>query len=567
MSTASRPRIIRAARRSALVPALALAACLQGPWDYYPHNPPPFRGVFATAYVLADKPLTQVCFERVLDISEEHTQAFAWYDSAEVRISGPFSGQSRTVVLFPDSTAPDCFQGDTALRAERGGEYALEARFTWDSAGSPTRSLVTGKAHVPAVFSVHRTAAAPSFVKTGGIPDNILDSAFLAKLSPAVLVPFLALYGDTLRKLDGDSIALSKYLAQNGKAIQEFLVSLLEKDEIVYAEGDTVYYLNGALNTLSHYFSSDRSPDVGAVLITQRFDPQGGRPETAFDSPFGLTPDTGEYFFPGDIRRLLLYPDAIGKRGWDLLDSMGVVNTWFHTLRNRIYFYGFERAYYDYHASATQVQGGGGMDGDPRVKPRYNVQGGVGIFVGAIPDSFDVYIKADSLTKVYPLPAARAFACKKAGWGDSKDCREYYPEYCRSQAWKPSECGVDAIRICLDTAAAKDTALGDLCDSIAGPARSDAAVAAAGALLHCIESGFPDGSVCAASREACLGTKGSNTCKAGYWDYCLDRLWKPEAICGPALASYCQDRPRLSETLCRHADEWCAAHPDSPLCK
>jgi hypothetical protein len=304
------------------------------------------------------------------------------------------------------------------------------------------------------------------------------------------------------------------------------------------------------------------------VLITQRFDPTGGRPETAFDSPLGIKPDSDEYYFPGDIRRLLIYPDAVGSRGWNLLDSMGVVNTWFHTQRNRLYFYGFEKAYYDYHTTATQTQGGGGGDGgDPRVKPKYNVIGGQGIFVGGIPDSFDVYIETDEFTKVYPLQATRAFTCNKEGWADSKDCREYYPEYCRAEAWKPKVCGAEAIRICSDSAAAGDTSLGDLCDSIATPARADAEMASIGERLYCIENAFPAVSVCDESRAECLESKGRNGCKDMFWDYCLDHQWRPEETCGPALASYCRDKPRLSETLCRHADAWCAAHADSPLCK
>jgi hypothetical protein len=567
LSTTSSPRI-RAALRSAAVLALGLAACIQGPWDYYPDNPPPFRGVYATAYVLAGKPLTQVCFERVLDLGEEHTQAFAWYDSADVRISGPFSGQSRAVALAALNDTPNCFRGDTALRAQPGGVYALEARFVWDSAGSRVHSLVRGEAHVPDSFSIHRTAAAPSFAKTGGIPDNISDLSFLPKLPPAVRDTIGAEFGDSLNRFQPDTAGLGGYLERHGDAIQKRLVSLLGRDHFVYHEGDTLFYLNGILNTLSHYFSADRSPNVGCVLITQRFERNSGRPQTAFDSPLGFQPDSDQYYFPGDIRRLLIYPDAVGGRGWNLLDSMGVVNTWFHTLRNRFYFYGFEKAYYDYHTTATQTQGGGGGDGgDPRVKPKYNVSGGEGIFVGGIPDSFDLYIKTDSLTKVYPLLATRAFGCDKEGWSSSKDCREFYPEYCRSQAWQPKACGADAVRLCSDPAAAGDTSLGSLCDSIAPPARSDTAIAHEGERLYCIAKAFPAEAACDAPRTSCLEAKGRNACKDAFWDYCLDHQWRPDDICGPALASYCRDQPRLSETLCRHADAWCAAHADSPLCK
>jgi hypothetical protein len=559
------PSSRRFAIRAAAVLALVLAACIQGPWDYYPENPPTFKGVFATGYVLAKRPLTQLCFERILSLDEEHTQAFAWYDSADVRVSGPFSGQSQTVVLSPDTNAPNCFKGDPSLLAELGSEYALDARFAWDSSGTRVLSHITGTAHVPVSFSIQDSAVAPRLALTGGIPDTILSMAFISNLPPEVKAPFDARYGDTLSKLD--TVAQRRYILQNGKAIQKFLMDLLQRDQTVYHKGATLFYLNGALNTLSHTFSANHGADVGAVLVTQRFDSGGGRPETAFDSPLGFKPDSDRYYFPGDIRRLIIYPDAVGPHGWNALDSMGVVNTWFLAGLNRLYFYGFEKAYYDFHASATQVQGGGGpSDGDPRVKPRYNVQGGEGIFAGAIPDSFDIIINTDPFTKVYPLPVVHVLACRKDGWNDSRNCREFYPQFCRDQKWKPGDCRIDAVRLCLDTAAAEDTSLHSLCDSIGNPARADTLTAQWGAMLHCIETDFPDGSVCAPSRSACVETKGINLCKTTLWDYCQDHNWKPDA-CGPGLASYCHDRPRLSETLCRHADLWCAAHAESPLCK
>lgn len=561
--------------RSVALLALGLAACLQGPWDYYPENPPPFRGVFASAYVLAGKPLNQVCFERVLDLGEEHTQAFAWYDSADVRISGPFSGLSRTVSLTAVADSPNCFRGDPTQLPTPGGDYSLEARFAWDSAGVRVNSLIKGSAHVPALFSIHDSAAAPRIAKSGGIPANLLDTGFIARLPKEVRDTILAEFGDSIAPFLVDTTGVGGYLKRHGKEIERRLVSMLERDHFIYPDGATLFYLNGILNTVSHYYSSSRSEDVGCVLITQRFDTNGGRPETAFDSPLGIKPDSDQYYFPGDIRRLLIYPNAVGGGGWNLLDSMGVVNTWFHTQRNRLYFYGFEKAYYDYHTTATQTQGGGGGEGgDPRVKPKYNVTGGVGFFVGGVPDSFDVYIETDSLTQVYPLQDTRAFTCNKEGWSSSKDCRGFYPAYCRAKRWKPAVCGVDAVRLCSDTAAAGDTSLGGLCDSIAQPGRVDTGLAALGETMYCIEKGFPAESICDAPRKDCLETKGRNDCKQGFWDYCLDHEWRPDAAawtaesaCGPALASYCRDQPRLSETLCRNADAWCAAHPESPLCK
>lgn len=548
--------------------ALALAACIQGPWDYYPENPPVFRGVFVTGYVLAGKPVEHLCFERVLDLAEEATEAFPFYKSADVRITGRFGGALKTLSLTSRADTPNCFIADPTQSADKGGDFDLSAVIQWDSAGHAVKDSLTGTAHVPDSFSVRRTASAPSLAKTGGVPDNFLTPQFFAILPPNVQKQILVEYGDSLSKYQRDTVGAGAYLAANAQKIKDRILDLISQDKFVYHEGDTLFYLNGALNTLSHYFTADRSPNVGAVLITQRFEKESSRPETRFDSPLGFKPESSQYYFPGDLRRLLLYPDAKSSKGWNLLDSMGVVNTWFHTLRNRFYFYGMERAYYDFNSTATQVQGGGGQNGDPRVKPKYNVRGGAGIFVGGIPDSFDVYIKVDSLTKSYPLPRVHALYCQKKGWFSDQDCREYYPEYCKEQKWKEADCALDAVRACLEADSAGDTATKALCSPAIHPAAdTDAALSRAGHDLYCAQGNFPDTSgACAQSVAACLDVKGQNGCKSVLWDYCLDNAWRPPQ-CGAGLASYCHDRPRLSDVLCDHADAYCAANPGSLSCQ
>ncbi|MDB5103001.1 MAG: hypothetical protein JWP91_690 [Fibrobacteres bacterium] len=576
MNTTSRHRrVLAVLAGAATASALALAACIQGPWDYYPEDPPVFRGLYVYGYVISGRPVQNLCFERILDVKEEATQAFAFYDSAVVTVTGSFGGSVRSQTLTAVVDTPDCFKGDPALLVERGSAYDLSARIQWDSAGKRVTTLATATAKVPASFSIHRTAAAPSFAKTGGIPSNIFTLEFLAALPPNVREIMAREYGDTLTKIQKDTAALRKYITANGPAMQKRLIGLLEKDKFTYTEGDTLFYLNGALNTLSHYFSSDRSADVNSVLITQRFERNSERPETRFDSPVGIKPDSGQYYFPGDIRRLLIYPDAKGDKGagglrdYNLLDSLGVVNVFFHTLRNRLYFYGFEQAYYAYLSTVTETQGGGGGDADPRIKPKYNVTGAAGIFAGAIPDSFDVFIKVDSLTKAYSLPAVHGRFCHKDGWFDSKDCREYYRPYCSERNWQPADCLQDALEACMLADLKGDTALKARCTPMADSARKDTAMVRRAENRFCVQNDFPAGAeVCAAPKAQCLETRGVNDCKRNLWDYCLDNAWRPEQ-CGPGLAGYCNDKPRLSETLCRNADAWCAepGNAGSPLCR
>jgi hypothetical protein len=341
---------------------------------------------------------------------------------------------------------------------------------------------------------------------------------------------------------------------------------MLQADQYVYNQGDTLFYLNGDLNTLSHYYSSDRSPDVGAVLITQQFDPEGSRPETAFDSPLGLEPDSEDYYFPGDHRRLLIYSDAKNDRGWSILDSMGVVNVWFHTRRNRLFFYGMENAYYDY--LSTVMNEGGGGEADPRIVPKFNVTGARGIFVGGVPDTFDVFIETDNLTKSYPLPLVRGYTCREEGWLSSgPDCRSYYREWCGKQKWATGDCRVDAVMASLEADFDSNAPLKDSVQAIADSVGRDTVVYRVALNEFCVNNDF-QAEVCAAPKTACLGTSGKNACKEALWNFCRDNSWRP-AQCGPGLASYCHDKPRLSEVLCRQADKWCAdpANAGSLMCK
>ncbi|GEM_PF-1462629 len=578
-----RPRTIRFLKRPGLylsAAAAVLAACIQGPWDYYPKDPPYFQGVSVTGYALAGKPIEHVCFERLLGLDEEATQAFAFYDSADVRIQGRFAGVDKNLVLTAIVDTPNCFKGPPTDTVERGGSYALTADLTWDSGGTRVTSVIQGTANVPVFFKMHKDAKAPSLAFSGQVPDNIFNVAFVRRLPAQVIFDVLTAYPDlaqiadtstTQKNLDTSKV-FQAYILKNGKGITSLLLKLLGENLEPYKEGATLYYLNGGLNTLSHYYSSERSPDVQSVLITQQFDPDSSRPETAFDSPVGLKPTPDEYYFPGNHRRLLIYPDAKGSKGWNLLDSLGVVNVWFHTGRNRLFFYGMEHAYYSWLSTVTQVQGGGGGDVNPRIKGKYNVTGGHGVFVGGVPDSFDLYIKTDSLTKVYPLPEVHGASCNKDGWFHNKDCRDYYRSWCDGHDWDLAECTVDAIRASLE-ADFKDTVPNTVLKArVAAKADSisrDKLILFFGTNEFCVEQDFPAaGGACDQARTDCLESRGRNSCKDALWNFCLDNAWSP-AQCKPGLASYCHDKPRLSEIMCKHADEWCAdpAHAGSPLCK
>src|SRR5574344_1786639 len=144
------------------VPALCLlfAACdLQGPWSYWPEDDKQYRGVYTLAYVIADRPVNRMCFQRLLSLNEAASDNFAFYDSAAVKISGNFSGRDTTLSLAPESVYPNCFDGPADLLAERGKNYSLDAYFVWDSSGKSVRSHYTAEATVPSVFAISSACA------------------------------------------------------------------------------------------------------------------------------------------------------------------------------------------------------------------------------------------------------------------------------------------------------------------------------------------------------------------------------------------------------------------------
>ena len=87
------------------IPTTAFIGLLiQGPWSYSVESDPDvFIGVTSYAYVIADRPLTDVCFERMLSLNEVVSNNRAFYKTASVTVQGEFEGVESTVVLSPKS--------------------------------------------------------------------------------------------------------------------------------------------------------------------------------------------------------------------------------------------------------------------------------------------------------------------------------------------------------------------------------------------------------------------------------------------------------------------------------
>lgn len=535
------------ARAAGLLLATLAAGCLPGPWDYVPQGTPAFRGITVTAYAVSGKPAEHVCFERLLALSEASSDAFAFYDSASVGITGTFSnGAQSPLALVPDANTPNCFRGPANALFQRGQSYVLNARFVWDSAGARTVTDLSATAMVPDSFAIADTARMPSLALRGAAFDNITDPDVFLQLPPGPRTLFLEKYGDTLTALDGDSAGLALWLGENGRRLQADLTQWLQGDLSPYVRGDTVFYLNtqSGFGNLSHFFRALRGPDVRGVLITHRFDTTGSRPTTSFDSILGLAPDTSFFYFAGNTRRLIYYSDFATSADRHIFDSLGFVNAWFWSGSNRLYFYGMENAYARY---LTGLEESGG---NPKIRIPTNVDGGRGFFAGLALDSFDVHVRLDSVTQAFPYPVTRAAACRDKGWQETRDCIGFYPEYCAGNGWTTPDCRLDALYRLLDPI-----------DSLAlPPAVRDSARAwgAADPLLkleaaqrYCIDRDYPAGvPECGAVQAECENGQTGNGCQLVLWKRCQLDYWNLPA-CTEGIKSFCRARRDVHRIMCR----------------
>lgn len=526
--------------------ALLAAGCLPGPWDYTPQGTPAFRGITVTGYAVSGKPVEQLCFERLLALTEASSEAFAFYDSADVGITGTFSNGGQTLVLTPDANIPNCFRGPANARFVRGQDYALDARFVWDSAGTRTVSNLSAVASIPDSFAIADTAYMPSLALRGATFDNITDPAVFMQLPPGPRGLFVAKYGDTLAALNGDSAGLAAWMAANGARMHADLRTWLQGDMSPYTRGDTVFYLNAqsGFGNLSHFFKANRGPDVKGILITQQYDTTGAKPVTPFDSLLGIAPDSSNFYLPGNRIRLIYYNGFSTAPDRHVFDSLGIVNVWFWSGLNRFYFYGMEDAYARY---LTGLEESGG---NPKIRIPTNVTGGRGFFAGLALDSFDVNVRLDNATQSFPYAATRAYTCRDRGWFDSRDCIGYLPEYCAGNGWSTPDCRIDAMYRLLDPVDSLSLPPA-VRDSARAWGTADALLRNEAAQRYCIDHDYPAGvPECAPVRSECEDGPDGNACQRILWKRCELAYWKLPA-CTEGLRSFCRLNRDVHRTTCR----------------
>jgi len=227
------------------------------------------------------------------------------------------------------------------------------------------------------------------------------------------------------------------------------------------------------------------------------------------------------------------------------LDTLGVINTWYFTGKNRLYFYGFDSTYYQYNSTTT-------LDDNPKLKPRGNVTGGRGFFSAAVVDSFDVMITGDPADKQYPLTLTQGLSCGEDGWFDNLDCRDYYQSYCELKESNVKRCGASAIMTCAEKN--EDTAVfKGLCKTggIADSVRKIPGVEYDARIRYCTDNNFPtEKTFCEPIKKECEAGSGVNQCKTILWQMCEQRSWQPEA-CKDARITYCRDSVKPAVAACK----------------
>lgn len=529
-----------------LIASFFLVGCIQGPWTFWPKDPPLYRGIWVYAHVVAGRPLTEVCFEPIIPLEQTSTRDFAFYRNAQVQISGRFNGSNQNLDLSPRSESPNCFDGPSDQIPARNQAYQLRAEFQWDSSGVNTTTILTASTRTPEQFSLRDIRVLGS---------SKLDTVFRNDSIVSILADQ---FGESIRDMLTDPATLDTLAGE----YQKQLVGLLGDFAVPLANGDTVSYLNPPLDLTSPYkFGNERSDDVDGVLITQYYDPNGARGLSSFDLIGSQPePDSAERTDFGHRHRLWFLQSFYNEASQNnYIDTLTLSNAYLYIGDNLFYFYAVPREYTSY--LNTSIQGAE----DSRIRAKSNIQGGYGVFSGMLVDSIRFYVKALPGSRTYPFERTRWLACRELKeWEDISDCRRLIPTYCADSLSVSPECRAYAVAAAIDSGYSWDSLMVSTTDT-----SLQTSVRLEGEERWCIRNAFPvDSTLCDSPRKACLQSKESSTCKTHLWNWCADLGWPIDSLgqCGSGFVSWFRLEDIDSPVMERERDLWCDQNSD-PQCK
>jgi hypothetical protein len=339
---------------------ISLLSC-QGPWDYYPEDPPVHKGIWTQAYIVAGEPVKDICFDKLHALDEVRMPNFAFYESAQVEIFGTFNGEETTLTLTPRDDNKNCFMGQNNTPPQAGKTYELSATFTWDSSGQMTTSNYTAKTKIPERLKIE---------KAYDISDKLFEEnatiQYLKPVSEMQSLYFIPEYSDDVGGVFVSMILPNTSEISWGENYFDYLMALIgmEQDDEEEVIGN-------------HARFGER--EILRVATAQQF----SNAKKEIDSI-----QIAAMNFP----------------------AKGTVD---------ILFYGTTTEYIKYRQSFLLGSG------DSRIRPIYNIENGAGIFAGMVPDTFTVKFEPASDVKLYPYKEAQDAYCKEEYHTDHLECLGY----------------------------------------------------------------------------------------------------------------------------------------------
>ncbi len=609
-----------------LILFLLVGCDVPGPWEYNVEDIPVYKGVYVSGYVIADRKIENICFDKLYDLNEFYATGFAFYDSAQIIVS---SGAD-SLYLSPKSGVPNCFEDTTGYVPLKGVDYALQAVVYWDSAGVKTATSINGVAQVPTLFTLKDSARyqlpdlqpqpenpQQRFTYLQGVNEYVKD-ATLDSLG------FFNIETDTVEQFE-----LGLLLVSNWDSLYNIMVhfdSIVEK-VIHYSNGDTISYLYDNQNLGFHVLGSENSEDVGGLLYSRAFTDSALFPEnmfiSMFEGMFGQEFGPEFYYVSDTLSRTGVSENGPTPEGdsW-LNENIWLNNIMFYGGLNTVYMYAMEPFYFRYISTAVNAES------DPKTVAEHNVIGARGFFVGGVVDTFSIFVAVDSLRKFYTREETVVAFCNKQdergdgpgggghgeegaayGWDAEKECRTYLEEYCHAFNYNTERCVSLVIEENIlsgknwDDASLLDSVWNSYYDSlqleVLGIDTTNKEVVAEdhvqellnarnsvealktndaiynenkerGYGLYCVENNFPTPH-CDIVKEAAHDISTVSFVKDILIVYCEDRNWNSVLFpqCGPALIVHVENKKaegKFSIVLEREAAQYCRAHPIELVC-
>jgi hypothetical protein len=426
-------RMAGLARIAGLAAALSLAAC-NGPWNMEPDTAPRPIKLWASALLVAERPLDTLWLERPISLGKKWDRKAAFIDEAasEIYIVG---GGKDTVRFRPSVDRPAAWLPmDTAYRVKRGTRYDLTARVRWNAApdfpgGQAYRTetlrattLVPRQFAFDSVFQVpvealHRSLSVG--LPAGSIGRAHSDSAYRQRLYDSLA----ALPGAGRFAARVSHTAFTDFI--HGKAA---FVPVRGEDTLHYIFDDSpvIDYTGRTQKRYSLpwlFTTRNDGKDFGGVILSQHFDSTRSRildPITKFASEvFDQGLDSAEFFQAGAIRPMIIGGSYFsGLKGYP--DTLRLTNIMLgYTGRTVMHGYATDPHYWEYYkalfqtGSSQQTGHGGGNTRAQNALPFTNVENGEGYFCGAVADSVAFHVSAAKDTVDNALLRS-AYQAKKA---------------------------------------------------------------------------------------------------------------------------------------------------------